>query len=243
MKLKDIFNDLTAGEFSQLSIGGTKLGEIQEDHYLTVTSHITLGLTALYRRFNLRRGVITLELQPDQEIYPLESKYAVSNTKSREGTKYILDSDYAFKDDIIKIDGVKQAGRDVPLNDALASNSIHTLRGNVIRVPAELISNIYREPELTITYRANHPPLIVNGVISPETTEIELDPAYIQALLYFVASRAHNPMGTGASEFNAGNNWATKYERECQQLVLDNATAQAGSDSSTQTKFECRGFV
>lgn len=238
MKLKEIFDALTAGEFSMLSIGGLKQGEIQESNWPIVTSHITLGLTALYRRFNLRRGVITLSLQPGQEIYSLESKYAVSNTKSKEIVKYILDTDYPFKDDIIKIDGVRQGGRDLSLNDALDSESIHTLRGNSIRVPSSITG------ELLITYRGNHPSLVfAGGAILPESTEVELDPAYLQALLYFVASRAHNPMGVGSSEFNAGNNWAAKYERECQQLMVDNATAQTGSDSRGQTRFERGGWV
>jgi hypothetical protein len=43
----------------------------------------------------------------------------------------------------------------------------------------------------------------------------------MQALMYFVASRAHNPAGM-SNEFHAGNTWYAKYEGECMRLKLEN---------------------
>lgn len=240
MKLKDVFDQLTAGEFSQLNIGGAKLGEIQEKDWATVASHITLGLTALHRRFNLRQGRISLALTADKEFYPLDSKYAVANTRSKEpaDNRFILDSiANPFRDDLLKIERVLLNGSEVALNDPLAVESVIEPRAGLLQVPPDW------EGTLQVRYRANHPPLVLKGgYLDPGLVEIELPDAYLQALLYFVASRAHNPVGM-VNEFNAGNNWAAKFERECKQLEADNLAPAAGSDIRGQTRFERGGWV
>ena len=53
MKLKEVFDQLTYGELSQLSIGGQAQGEITEENYARVVAHVNLGLSAIYKRFHL----------------------------------------------------------------------------------------------------------------------------------------------------------------------------------------------
>lgn len=94
MKLIEIFNHLTYGELSQLSLGGTVNGEIPEAKYLALISSINLGLTALHTRFYLKEGQL---------------KFVVSG----EGATYDLE-----RDDILKIEQVfTEEGHELGVND------------------------------------------------------------------------------------------------------------------------------
>ena len=88
MKLIEVFDQLTASELSTLYIGGAEAGQITEANYPTVVKHINLALTALYKRFFLKEGRVDLAMVSGRSVYPIHSKYAVSNTKSREPVKY-----------------------------------------------------------------------------------------------------------------------------------------------------------
>ena len=225
MKLIEVFNQLTTGELSTLYIGGAAEGEITEANYGKVVGHINLGLTALYKRFFLKEGRVDLDMVSGRSIYPIHSKYAVSNTKSKEPVKYLLDSTGKFTDDILKIESVlTDAGKDLPLNDATDPLSITLTSPTILRIPAALIAQgadlpeDYKTSKLTVVYRANHPALLWNEYnCDPELIELELPESHLEALLLYVASRAHTPGGL-VNEFNSGNNYASKYEMECLRL-------------------------
>lgn len=247
MKLQDIFNQLSAGEFSQLSIGKGVDGSIEESKWPTVVSHITLGLTALYRRFNLKEGRITIALQPNITQYRLNSEYSLSNIRSSQTVKYIQDIGNPFKDDLIKIEQVfTDKGFELALNDPSDVYSLLVPNSTTLVVPKTMLDAGQSIPDwlktetLEVVYRANHPSLGTSGgYLDPERIPIELPITHLQALLYFVASRAHNPIGM-SKEFHAGNNWYAKYENECQQLRIDNV----GMDvNNSGTKFQRNGWV
>lgn len=214
MKLQEIFDQLSAGELSQLSIGGEAAGEINESNYARVLNHINLALTALYRRFNLKRRVIELEIQENQTDYLLHSKFAVSSTTSTEPVRYIKDSSAdPFLDDIIKVEGVKdQLGCALTLNDAADPLSVLTPRALVLHVPLDL-----KAESLKVEYRANHQKILITPQFNPSDIEIELPDTHLSALLYNIASRVNNPIGM-SNEFHAGNSYAAKYEMECLEL-------------------------
>lgn len=226
MKLIEVFNQLTSGEFSQLCIGGAAEGEITEANYGKVVNHINLGLTALYKRFFLKEGRIALTMVPGRSIYPIHSTYAVNNTKSKEVLRYLIDSPTEkFSDDILRIESVlTDIGFEIPLNDVLDPLSITTTSPTILRLPAALVAQAQSLPDnlktsgLTVVYRASHPKLNPDaGAFNPETLELELPESHLEALLLYVASRANTPMGM-VNEFNAGNNYASKYEMECLRL-------------------------
>lgn len=229
MKLIEVFNQLTSGELSQLCIGGAEEGQITEANYAKVVNHINLALTALYKRFYLKEGRVTLAFVPGRSIYPVHSKYAVSNTKSKEPVKYLQDSAQKFRDDILKIESVEtEGGFEIPLNDVLEPLSITTTSPTILRLPTALVNQAaslpddYKTGALTVVYRANHPQ--INGsdpFFDPETIELELPDTHLEALLLYVASRVNTPTGM-VNEFNAGNNYASKYELACQALELGN---------------------
>lgn len=249
MKLAEIFSQLTYGELSNLNLGGNKVGEIPEESYKAIANHVNMGLTALFTRFNLKEGRFKLALIDDQVTYPLLSQYAVSNVKSKELVKYIIDTvQEPFKDDIIKIEHVL-----TPHNIAISLNTGYhpyvcaTPTSTTLRVPPVLIDGSMNLPEylrgvkeLIVIYRANHIKLDPDvGAFDPAKIEIQLPNAFLQALLYYVASRVNNPIGLG-QEFNAGNTYAAKYERECQ--MLENKGVDI-DENTYHTKLADRGFA
>jgi hypothetical protein len=247
MKLLEVFNQLTYGELSQISLGGAEAGEINSTNYDKVVAHINLGLTALYKRFPLKEGRLTVALQQGRMTYPLNIAYAVSNAASSEPIKYILDSTEEFIGDIHKVEGVfTAAGYELGLNDQANPYAVMTPSAQVLRIPATIVANSVDLPEelktteLSVVYRANHPIIDVNsGAFDPETYEVELPYSHLEPLLLYVASRVNNPIGM-TNEFHAGNSYAAKYEQACQQLEQFNLKVDQGSQYN---RLESKGWV
>lgn len=229
MKLIEIFQHLATGELSQLSIGGGTSGEINEKNHDRIVAHLNLGLTALYTRFLLKERKVRVSLQADRLVYPLVRKYAASNTESTEPVKFLWDSlSDPFLDDVLKIEQVYTAyGIEMPLN-ARTRYSLTTPVMNRLAFPKEIVEFSPELPEelkttwVMVNYRACHPIIdTMAATFDPETYEVELPYSHLMALLYFVASRLHNPIGM-INEFHSGNSYAAKYEAECQRLELAN---------------------
>jgi hypothetical protein len=219
MKLSEIFTQLVHGEFSQLNLGGGQEKVIAPEDSAAVVAHVNLGLTALFTRFNLKEGRIVLRPIDGQLVYPLDDAFAVNNTKSKETVRYLIDTPEApFRDDtLIKIEKVLDADEcPLLLNVEDDPESCFTPALNVIRIPKEATN------DLTLVYRENHRQIVVPiGYFDPSRVEIDLPYTHMAALLYFVASRAHNPVGM-VNEFHKGNSYYAKYEAECAILESQN---------------------
>jgi len=246
MKLKEVFDQLTHGELSQMCMGGAEEGQIVEANYPKVVNHINLALTALYKRFYLKEGRVVLAFVPGRSIYPVHSKYAISNAQSDEPIKYLLDSSQEFLDDILKIEAVEtEAGFSIPMNDVLNPLSIMTTSPTVLRLPTSLVNQVvslpedYRTNTVTVVYRANHPKIDMTTPFNPESVELELPDSHLEALLLHVASRVNTPAGM-VNEFNAGNNYARLYELACQQLEVANYQID---QSNSNTRLTQNGWV
>lgn len=247
MKLQSIFDHLSAGEFSQLNIFGSGQGVIDDNNMDKVVSHINLGLTDLFTRFELKLNRIQMQLQPGQTSYILTSKNAV-NGRGAVDPKFILDTvSEPFRDDILLITRViTDANYELPLNQTDSPYAVMTSAMNRLEVPASIVAqDLNLPPELVtmnlgVVYRCNHPTIDLNvGQSDPSRIEIELPLSHLTALMYFVASRANNPVGLG-QEFNAGNTYSAKYEAECRRLKNDGMEIQ---QRGTESKFQMRGFV
>ena len=247
MKLAEIFNQLMYGELSQMGFGVLDNGDTNEKHYASLMAHINLGLTALYKRFTLKEGRIVLELQTDQAVYPLQSRFAVTG-KGALPVRYIKDSVmFPFLEDIHKIERViTDRDYEMALNDSSNKYACATPSSSILRVPAIMVNGATDIPEelktatLTVVYRANHPVIDINvGSFDPATKDIELPYTHLQALLLFVASRVNNPIGM-TNEFHAGNSYAAKYEQECQLLESNGLEVDQDEQNS---KAAVRGWV
>ena len=248
MKLKEIFDQLTYGEFSQLSIGGAAPGVLDSTNYANVIGHVNLGLTALFKRFHLKEGRIKLALQHGLTTYKLNSAYAVHARRSTEPVRYLLDTlSDPFVDDILKVERVLTDRHfELGLNDAADPFSVMTPSALKLEVPGIIVSSKLDIPDhlrtenLEIVYRANHPKLVVGmGYYDPNRVEVQLPDSHLEALLFFVASRVNNPIGMG-QEFNAGNTYAAKYEQACQALENQGLEIDQGAHN---TRLRRQGWV
>lgn len=239
MKLQEVFDQLTHGELSQLSIGGNEAGVIAPANYNRLVPHVNLGLTALYKRFPLKEGRLILELQSGRTTYPIHSKYAVSSRTSREAVRYIKDSSAeAFKDDIHKIERVYTAkGFEFGLNDEADPYGMFTPSATVLRVPADVAAQVIslpdelKSPRVELVYRANHPLIVADGAdLEPDVIELELPYSHLEPLLLYIASRVHTPTGM-TNETNMGNTYFAKYEASCQQLEAVNLRVDQGGQA------------
>lgn len=223
MKLREIFDQLTYGELSQLSIGGGEAGEIAESDWPKLVAHVNLGLNALYRRFLLKIGTTTLPLIADQEYYTLTPT------------------------DLLKVETIRTPEECYfTVNDSNDPYSIHTITMHKLMVPLDVVNQAVDLPsslktdELIISYRAAHPKITIGlGYFDPERVEVELPESHLEALLYFVASRIHNPVGM-TNEFHTGNNYAAKYEMACQLLEQQNIRID---QQASNTRLERNGWV
>ena len=214
MKLSEVFTQLAYGELSQLFIGTNNEGELTEDSYPILLAHVNLGLSALYRRFHLKEGRTSITLSDTVNVY------MVSNADLNKIEEVLVDN-----------------GNTLDLNNRADPYSCFTPTMNTLRVPWKIVEGSLDVPEqlrtttLEVVYRANHPKLAdTNGIIEPDKIDLELPYTHLEALLYFVASRIHNPIGM-VNEFNAGNNWAAKYEMECKKLEAQNFEIDEGSQN------------
>lgn len=213
MTLQEVFDHLSYGELSQLHIGGSEDAGITEENRYRIVTHVNLGLTALHKRFFLRRGEAQVYVSPGMSSYTVE------------------------QGDLFKIEQVHTAdGCELGIGEGNA-NSVTLDSFNTLRVPLEI--RMKGEP-LTVVYRADHPTIDKRmAARDPERIQINLPPTHLEALLYFVASRLFNPLG-GSVESHEGNNYARKYEAECR--ALENGGMQI-SEQRGQTKFERNGWV
>lgn len=202
MKLSEVFEQLSAGELSQLSLGGAEAGQIDPSNYAKVIAHLNLGLTALYTRFALKEAELIIPLETDVLTYTVQAP------------------------DLLKIERIFDAvGKEWALNDEANLLACRTLTPTTLKIPPELLA---QSGMLRVGYRANHPRVVTEyGYIDPEATVLELPYSHFQALLYFIASRCHNPVGM-TNEFHAGNSYHAKYEAECMRLEGENLETDQG---------------
>lgn len=249
MKLSEIFSQLNSGELSQVGIGGGKSGAIAEKDYHAILNHVNLGLADLFTRFTIRQGQLILALQPGKASYSLTAPYAVTNRRSQEAVRYILDSsEEPFRDDVAKIERVlTDAGDEMVLNVGTNSESIITPSATVLRLPRIMVNppltglpDHLKTSRLEVFYRAVHPAIVKSlGPFDPTRVEVDIPRVYLQALLYFVAARVHAPMGMN-QEFYSGSVFSMKYEQECARLV--NANLQIDQQRQN-TRLERNGWV
>lgn len=240
MTLQEVFEQLTYGELSQLSIGGGAAGELSDTNYPRILPHVNLGLTALYKRFPLKEGRVVVGLMTDVVTYNIHSKYAFTNAVPATPGNYLIDTvDNPFTDDVLKIERVlTDDDFEMQINDLSDFYSVFTPTATTLRVPVDIVNQAMLLPDwlktenLELVYRANHPKIVIDsGYLDPTTVELELPDSYLEPLLLFIASRAMSPLGTGQFEGLAGNNYFAKYEQACQQIELKNLQVDQGSQN------------
>jgi len=235
MKLQDIYDQLAYGELRMLNLGSGNLDSEEDgfpkESFKKILPTIQLGLTELYKKFLLREGHMTVPLVEGQVTYVLTAKKDAPND---------------FRDDLFKIERIKGIWYgeeyEIPLNRISNKAAIRTTSHNTMLVPnnEDYAPWLKETTQLNIAYRANHPQININLANSaPLATEIDLPMTHLQALLYFIASRLHNPIGM-QDQYHEGNNFAAKYENELVQLQMLNYEID---DDADEDRVRQQGWV
>lgn len=250
MFLNEVHNQLCSAEFSKLYEGE---GENLSPSVLPkINSIIQAGVADLNKKFAIRENQILVSTSPDKLVYELIPANAVS---SGNPDAFIIDTlEDPYQGDLMQIVKINDSrGNSLWLNTDVA---VRHVEGNVFgNSPAAYIHNgvnmdsyntlrlhkDHKLGEILITYKAKAKPLDFS--LAPENVYIDLPDHFINALVLYVASRRHNPMGAetiGRSMFHEGNNYWSKYQEECADLK-----ASLGSIASTgeNTNFIRNGWV
>ncbi len=238
MQLSEIFSQLSYGEMSNLKLGSGAPGTFSPEDYSRMIGHINLGLVELHKRFLLRIGTVGITVQDGQSLYPLKSLYQVGNPAGKRFVQYI-DASPVFNDDLIKVEQVfTDRNFELGLNDATNWRSVSTPSYNVLQVNPEVVREL-KITNLRVVYRATLPQIVKEeGFFDLDSVDVDLPYTHLQALLYFIASRVHNPIGFN-TVVHEGNNYASKFEHECGLLDANNLRVDvvAHNDKASQKGF------
>jgi len=232
MTLSDVFDQLAYGEFSKIFLGES--GAIPQASWNRIIAHINLGLTELYKRFDLKQVELPVEVLAGTLDYDL-----------KEGGDFI-EILHVFNSDNVEI----------PLNNRVTAinkewgaaqavvDRVHTNVPSVLSVNPQMLPQV-----LTVVYKAGHVPIpkIADADLDGfdlTGVQIDLPVTYLEALLYFVASRIFNPMDlsnvVGRQPFHSGNNYYSKYEAACAQLMTKGLDISEKLDTGL---FQRKGFI
>lgn len=219
MKLSEVFEHLQYGELSNLGLVDKATGVIPDSVYPKILSSVNLGLSELHKRFVLKKGIMRLELQPDQTLYPLLRKHQVGAKVITGVTQYILNDGMNYNGDLLKIEKVTtDKGLVLGLNDTTSIRSVSTPQADVLYVSG-VLQRTLKPSILTIEYRKGVKPIVLcDDGFDNLCVDVPLPDTHLMALLYFVASRLHNPIGFSQATMHEGNNYAAKFEAECLSL-------------------------
>lgn len=222
MKLSDIFDQLSAGPLSQLSM--VEDGEITSEHVNKIIHQVNAGLTDLHRRFFLRQETHELDVVSTQLRYPLKDLGIIEilDVSDKDGHLLLLNPH-----DIRK-----------PMNEVKPPHRVFTPVYNILRfdpVP---------DGTYLIRYQARHP--IIEKVedfasFDASLVDVELPLEYLNALVFYIASKVITPI-VGQLDGNPqeGVMYTQLYEAECQQLTANGLDV---SDSFQESQFHQKGFV
>jgi hypothetical protein len=249
MKLSDIYDQLAYSELRHIVMGSGAIDAVDQgmtqDSFQKLLPLVQLGLTELHKKFLLREKELYVELQPGQLSYSLSMDVAQANPAAAALVKYLDDTLDPFEDDLMRVEkiyGTLNSERYViPYNVRDNEKAIRSPRHGFLIMPDDPEKALWLKEttKLRVIYRADHPKIEASAANKPLVTEVFLPPTFLQALVYYVASRVLNAQGASA-EFHEGNNYTAKYEQEVLTLKAENYTTDADIEHD---KLGMRGFA
>lgn len=238
--LKDIFNLLATGEFSNIALAVDGRGELQEKEYPKVVGHINLGLIELHKRFNLFQKELRLYVRPDiQRYYLREDKVGSLNNMGKR--VYILEPDEEDENgflNIVEVTGAYDStGESIDLNNRKSTPMINQVATDTLKI-TKVTSPTY----IDIEYQAFPDKIVIDDDFDPEDVELNISDNIVEALLYYVAGRVYKPTGSNESTAGADKSasYDSKYELACQKLDLLGLETQCNDE---ENNFETEGWA
>jgi hypothetical protein len=238
MKLEQLFEALSFGELSNLSMSNNGNGTLSVEGKKKVLRHTNEGLLRLYSRFVLKEADVLIRLTKNVTNYHLVPRFAVNyqpefpGGEDDESLRYILDLPRErFTGDVLKVLSVTDSdGCRLPLNDDNAEMSVFTPQGNVLQVPDPI-----QDKALAVVYQARHVKLL--GELDEE---IQLPELLEGALTAFVAYKIYSHMNTSDSLAIAQGHLGN-YEKICSGVVEQDLVN--ASISTSNSRFKTRGWI
>lgn len=232
MKLSDIFFALASGEISNLSC--VLNGAINPNKYQQVITAINRGLVNLGTRFTLNKGYLVLQTSTGKDTYVLSPQYAVSVNPNG----YILDTDTPFTKPFLEVlhitDTATESRVELDGSGLVTRLAVDTLRFNQDPGNKTYLVHYTTLPDPISTD--------LNDPVDLDAIEVALPLAYLNALIYFVASTFYAPTLSGMDGVRANMdiNYRQMYEAECKLLE----TKGIDIDEAEPTNlFAQRGFI
>ena len=241
MIVSDVFQSLSFGEFSNISVSDNGSGSIQEDQTAKVIHYLNEGLLRIYSRFFLKEGVLILKTDEEISHYHLLKAYAESSGSDKD--HYILDLEDPFTEDLLKIISVYNLTRhfEHPLNDRMHRQSVFTPQSHILRIPEPIT-----DEELKVTYQAKHIKLYKPGEAGGISVEDVLSqyidmPVFLEeALRNYVAFKWYSNMN-GPENASRSKDFFQSYDMICNDLERKDMPNE--SEHVSHDKLESRGFV
>jgi len=235
MNIEELFQTLSLGELSNLSMAQSGSGTIIEEKQATILKHANEALLRLYSKFVLKETSLILLQKHDVTMYQLLAKRALSYTPGTgepSVTRYIIDTpEEPFQDDVIRILKVfNDCGVEKPLNAEDNPWSLFTPRTKTLQIPKP-----FQDQKLAVSYQAKHPKLNID---TPQQI-LEIPEVLEAALTAFIAANVFTDMGTQESLVR-GQNLMLKYEVLCSEVEEKDTVAI--SNVMSATVFEKNGW-
>lgn len=233
MNIADLFERLSYGELSNLSLSVDGGGTIEPKHHAKVVHFINEGLLSLYSKFELSKKQLLIEMVQGITNYHLEPRYAETQWDSNEVPyPYIKDlGREKYTGDLIKVLEVYDEKGQLPLNDIYSVNSVFTPQHKVLQVPH---AKDYRS--LSVVYQAKH------EVLTPDNLEaqIVIPDVLESALLAYIGYKVFSVMNSTDSNSKSKEHLANFY-RICEETIANDLVSS--SVSTVNDKFSNGGWI
>ena len=234
MLLEDLYQRLSYGELSNLSLSSDGNGSILEGSQPRIVLYADEALVRLYTTFILKTKSVILTPWDHITYYHLKKRFAFSQrSTSNEDFLYIQDlDDEPFVEDVVKVLEVfDEMGNAVPLNDTEQPLSVFTPQAMMLQVPTARKGQV-----LTLLYQASHPKLDVCNSHSI----IELPEVLHGALTAFIAHKVYSHMNTAESSAKAQEHMST-FMGICADVIDKDLVAT--SILRSNSRFHKRGWI
>ena len=233
MLLSDVYSRLALGELqSTNAIDPVDATLLTAAAKIKVVNYLNEAVTNLFTRFVLLEKEILINREDTITFYYLRPEFAVSNA-AVVPVKYLDDSGIEdFTGNVIKVLKVYDVdGLELPINDNLYINSVHTPQYDCLQIMASQEGDLF-----SVIYQARHADILIGD----ESQEIEIPLFLEKPLLSYVASKHFSHMN-GKEHIARGQTYMALYEKACNDIVMrDSANTSLSSESY---KFDGRGFV
>jgi hypothetical protein len=229
MLVSELFSRLSYGELSNLSMSNEGAGTIVDAKQPKVIGYLNEALLRLHGRFMLKMNDVLITPLADETFYKLDSTFSVLGA---EEFPYIVDTLVKpFTNDVIRVLEVYDVnGVRIPLNDVENLYSVFTPQPTVLQIPYPI-----EDAPISVLYQAWHP-----AVTNSPTTVIDIPLTLEKALTAYIAHLVFSHMNGQENAMKAKEHLNT-YESVCVEVEAKDLVST--SSSSTNTKFDQRGFV